>query len=277
MIKIYDHKRLFMKDYLSRLEEDEIRNNLMIGLLNIEQLEPDYLVSSAIDDEWLVGMIAGKNMIIASNTCNQVLYDDMAQHMEQINYPGIIGAKSYADAYQDAYKRMHGSSMVTKMNQRIYACKKLHNSNQINGSIRHARSQDIPILKDWLYDFEMQIEGHANQEYVLKRLQQSIDEKRLYVLEINGELVSMTQRTRPLKFSETVSYVYTPNQYRRKGYASFLVAFVTKEILGEKPMATLYTDLSNPTSNSIYMKIGYRPYCDSVMYDIPKNLKTKQS
>jgi predicted GNAT family acetyltransferase len=25
----------------------------------------------------------------------------------------------------------------------------------------------------------------------------------------------------------------------------------------------LYTDLANPTSNSIYMRIGYEPVCDS--------------
>jgi len=27
----------------------------------------------------------------------------------------------------------------------------------------------------------------------------------------------------------------------------------------------LYTDLLNPTSNSIYQKIGYTPICDSLM------------
>jgi len=30
---------------------------------------------------------------------------------------------------------------------------------------------------------------------------------------------------------------------------------------------TLYTDLANPVSNSIYQRIGYRPVCDSNEYD----------
>ena len=28
----------------------------------------------------------------------------------------------------------------------------------------------------------------------------------------------------------------------------------------------LYTDLANPTSNKIYVDIGYQPVCDSVEY-----------
>jgi predicted GNAT family acetyltransferase len=28
----------------------------------------------------------------------------------------------------------------------------------------------------------------------------------------------------------------------------------------------LYTDLANPTSNSIYQKVGYRPVCDALHF-----------
>jgi hypothetical protein len=30
-----------------------------------------------------------------------------------------------------------------------------------------------------------------------------------------------------------------------------------------KRFCFLYTDLANPTSNAIYMRLGYRPVCDS--------------
>ena len=56
-----------------------------------------------------------------------------------------------------------------------------------------------------------------------------------------------------------------PEMLQEKGYATACVAGVCREILKSGyEFCTLYTDLSNPTSNSIYMKIGFNPVCDSV-------------
>jgi len=49
--------------------------------------------------------------------------------------------------------------------------------------------------------------------------------------------------------------------------ASALVAAVSQISLDSgKKFCILYTDLSNPTSNSIYQKIGYKPVCDCINY-----------
>ena len=61
--------------------------------------------------------------------------------------------------------------------------------------------------------------------------------------------------------------VYTPPDERRRGYATALVAEVSRIKLAEgKALCFLFTDLANPTSNSIYQKIGYRPVCDFAEY-----------
>jgi uncharacterized protein len=50
---------------------------------------------------------------------------------------------------------------------------------------------------------------------------------------------------------------------RNRGYAASCVATLTKLMLDSgKKFCCLYTDLANPTSNSIYQKIGYQPICD---------------
>ncbi|BAY85818.1 GCN5-related N-acetyltransferase [Calothrix parasitica NIES-267] len=57
--------------------------------------------------------------------------------------------------------------------------------------------------------------------------------------------------------------VYTPPEYRKKGYASACVAGLSQTLLGEGyKFCFLFTDLSNPTSNKIYQKIGYQPVAD---------------
>ena len=57
--------------------------------------------------------------------------------------------------------------------------------------------------------------------------------------------------------------MYTPPEYRRKGYASSCVAALSKTLLDKGyQYCFLFTDLANPTSNSIYQKIGYKPVCN---------------
>jgi predicted GNAT family acetyltransferase len=58
-----------------------------------------------------------------------------------------------------------------------------------------------------------------------------------------------------------------PRELRNRGYASACVAALSQQLLDAGwHFCTLYTDLANPTSNSIYQRIGYRPVCDSAEY-----------
>lgn len=89
--------------------------------------------------------------------------------------------------------------------------------------------------------------------------------KKIYILEHEGVPVSMAGYTRELPAAIGVAFVYTPPYYRGKGYASSCVAQISQMALDKGySKCVLNTDLSNPTSNSIYQKIGYTPVCDSL-------------
>ena len=61
--------------------------------------------------------------------------------------------------------------------------------------------------------------------------------------------------------------MYTPPEHRGHGYASALTARVSAEQLAAgRRFCFLYTDLANPTSNKIYVAIGYRRVCDAIQY-----------
>ncbi len=79
----------------------------------------------------------------------------------------------------------------------------------------------------------------------------------------------MAMKTLPIAHSITINGVYTPPENRCQGYATALVAHLSQHLLdlGYK-FVNLFTDLENPTSNSIYQKIGYHPVCDFRMYSI---------
>jgi predicted GNAT family acetyltransferase len=61
--------------------------------------------------------------------------------------------------------------------------------------------------------------------------------------------------------------VYTPPDYRGRGYASACTAALSQQMLyAGYQYCFLYTDLSNPTSNRIYQNIGYELVCDIDSY-----------
>jgi predicted GNAT family acetyltransferase len=61
-----------------------------------------------------------------------------------------------------------------------------------------------------------------------------------------------------------VGPVYTPPEQRGRGYGTAATAAATAGILSAGAQPCLFTDLSNPTSNSIYQRIGYRAVTDCV-------------
>jgi predicted GNAT family acetyltransferase len=255
----------FKKSYGEFFEQDELKYALIWGIAQREEIVTNY-IESRIGNEFIVGILAGKNLIIAANTNEMNVYTDMVEYMESIRYPGIIGVKEHCSIYNDAYNQVTKKSMKVTMDQRIYSCNKVSDTKAKEGIFRMAKMNEVPLLIEWAIDFTKGIEGYTQDYDETKRnILSKIESNVLYVLEVNGNVVSMAARSRALRQTESVGYVYTPIHLRGNGYASQVVRELTKLIIGDGRKATLYTDLSNPTSNSIYMKIGYEPHCDSVM------------
>ncbi|MEV5433407.1 GNAT family N-acetyltransferase [Streptomyces sp. NPDC052701] len=65
-----------------------------------------------------------------------------------------------------------------------------------------------------------------------------------------------------------VDIVYTPAHLRGRGYAGAVTAEVSRAALdaGARDVV-LFADLSNPTSNALYQRLGYRTLTDWAVYD----------
>jgi predicted GNAT family acetyltransferase len=80
----------------------------------------------------------------------------------------------------------------------------------------------------------------------------------------DGQPVSLAGFGGPTPNGLRIGPVYTPPRQRRHGYGSAVTAAASQVALDHgKRFCFLYTDLANPTSNAIYMRLGYRPVCDS--------------
>ncbi|OLE96488.1 MAG: hypothetical protein AUG75_19875 [Cyanobacteria bacterium 13_1_20CM_4_61_6] len=85
--------------------------------------------------------------------------------------------------------------------------------------------------------------------------------------EVDSQPVSLCGHGGRTPHGIRIGPVYTPPEHRGHGYASALTAHVTQQQLdGGRDYCFLYTDLANPTSNSIYTKIGYAHVCEARDY-----------
>jgi hypothetical protein len=124
----------------------------------------------------------------------------------------------------------------------------------------------MAFLPYWIHGFHNEcfhptaaLSGEADEARYL------INAGRLYVLEDGGMPVSIARIGRELPTLSVVNLVYTPPYLRQKGYASALVAAVSHKILEQGRLScVLYTDAANPVSNSIYKKIGYVHFGDTL-------------
>jgi predicted GNAT family acetyltransferase len=131
------------------------------------------------------------------------------------------------------------------------------------GKMSIAEKSDIDILVKYIDSFQKDASLFPLQslETIRANTLNRIELKRLFVWIDDYDIVSIAAYTRETKNIGIISLVYSPPAYRGKGYASNLVKVLSESIIlteGKKACG-LFTDASNPTSNSIYKKIGYQP------------------
>ena len=93
------------------------------------------------------------------------------------------------------------------------------------------------------------------------------DDAGLLIWELDGVPVSVAGFGSPTSIGIRIGPVYTPPELRRRGFASALTADLSRRMLDRGyRFCFLYTDLSNPFSNKVYLRVGYEFVCESADY-----------
>jgi RimJ/RimL family protein N-acetyltransferase len=189
--------------------------------------------------------------------------------IDNVPVPGVMAKKDMALYFAQTFCSAKNLPYETVMEQRIYELTKVNHDIPHIGTMRLVEDSDMYFLPYWLeafYSAEVFGKTTMNIPQDAEQYLHRIRQKKMYVLEEQGKPVSLAGATRELQTVCGVANVYTPPYFRGKGYASSCVARLSQMILDRGfTKCVLYTDLANPTSNSIYQKIGYCPICDSVM------------
>ena len=184
----------------------------------------------------------------------------------------MIGDREIGEAFTQRWCTSYGSEVVDMMAQRIYQLTELAEPIFAEGHLRQACLDDQEIVVSWAAAFHREAMGDELPQAHYQRYQERILNGDIYLWD-NVVPMSMAARTRPTRSGISIGGVYTPPENRNHGYATSCVAALCKKLLTTYDFCVLYTDLSNPVSNSIYRRIGFKEYCDSVMYTFSQPTK----
>ncbi len=178
--------------------------------------------------------------------------------------PGVNGSERDARAFAAVWCERTGSATRVAMRSRLYRLGTLTPPDPMpSGAPRVAGDADTDLVLAWCEAFaaDMGETGAFRPDHIVDNLAQGG-----YTLwEVDGVPVSMAGVTAAAAGVARVAPVYTPPGQRRHGYGGAVTAAVSGAARGRgADEVVLYTDLANPTSNSVYQRLGYRAVEDRV-------------
>jgi GNAT superfamily N-acetyltransferase len=173
--------------------------------------------------------------------------------------PGVNGAVDATGAFAEAWGTRTGRSSAVITAMRMYRLGELvHPSGVPGGSAPAVALGEVGLVAGWFAAFHDEATPHAPVEDWRDLAERRVAAGQIHLWYDSGAAVSLAAVSAPAAGVARVGPVYTPPAARRRGYGAAVTAAATAAALaGGAAHVALYTDLANPTSNSIYQTIGY--------------------
>lgn len=277
----HDHPSELLALSGSHLEKRESENNLPLGLAYTLAGDPYYygddppLLLSILDNGDPVGVAVRtppRRIVLSRfDTDIEAAVDRLVGFLchGETRIPGVVGPERESRCFADGWKRVNpGLAAMISTRLRVFEARSVIDVPLASGRMRLAEMKDHPLMANWIAAFSREALGEeADPEKAERNAEKYIRERNLYVWDHDGP-VSIARESRAMKNGTVISLVYTPRVYRNRGYATSCVYHLTKKLLaGPYEFCSLFTDLSNPTTNRIYPKIGYVPLGDTLEFD----------
>lgn len=250
------------------LTEDPVRNNLILTLLHSRVAHPEPGRYWMVADPDRVRGVVFQSPLSFVATLTPMADEVIAGAVDAIveagaELPGVHGEAATAARFAGRWSERTKSPAHPVQGQRLYELEHPGTARAVGGSIRPAEADDRSVLIEWLEAF--QLETGQSAETPAEVVDRRLPAGQLWVWDDHGP-VALTAISAPVVSVGRIGPVYTPPERRSSGYASALVAAVSNAALARGERAILYTDLGNPSSNSIYRAIGYRCVSEVLRY-----------
>ncbi|WP_406112469.1 GNAT family N-acetyltransferase [Kitasatospora purpeofusca] len=177
---------------------------------------------------------------------------------------GAAGGAAATLAFGAAWAGATGTTSTVSTKERLYRLGELAAPPRPpSGRSRPAGAGDRELLIRWFAEFAEEVGLR------IPNVATVVDDRtaagQLHLWEDGGRPVAVAGASAVIAGMSRIGPVYTPADARGRGYASGVTAAASAAALARGAgEVLLYTDLANPTSNSIYQQIGYRAVEDCV-------------
>lgn len=139
------------------------------------------------------------------------------------------------------------------------------------GRLRPMCVDEGELALEWFRAFHVEADEQAGREpdptsgehFGLPDVMERIEDGRVFAwVDEDDRPLHLTGMNQPAFGVNRIGPVYTPKEHRGRGLASAAVAEVSRLILAEGARVCLFTDVANPVSNAIYLRIGFRAVVD---------------
>jgi GNAT superfamily N-acetyltransferase len=278
-----DNVEEFLAEAGDFLDARPVENNLLLTLAQMRRRNPEpsrwlWVTDDAVEDQSLhcepqvVGAavqtpISFRAALTPMPTAAvQAMVEGIAE--EAPDLPGVVGDATTASAFAGAWTTALGVPGHPLEGQRLYRLGDLTQPEDVPGQLRVATQRDIRLLVRWWmgFDEETMLERPASDDRAAV-MGARVESNLVWIWEVDERPVSMALHTAPAADAVRIGLVFTPPDQRRKGYAAACVGAVSQVALdaGAKH-CLLYTQLSNPTSNRVYQRLGYEPLSEILIY-----------
>ena len=266
-----DDVRDFREQVEPLLVEDEVRHSVPLGVLATIEHDPGRFAEHHL---WLVDdggavvacalMTPPFRLLVMGRSAG---FDELAATIraDRVPMPGVNGFVPEVDEFAESWTEATGGSTRVEMSMRMYASDAVVPVPDAPGRMRAAGDADRRLLGEWARAFAAETGLSEGPDEIARSIEARIGvDPGIVLWDVDGTPVALAGGTESSPGIARVGPVYTPPEHRRRGYATSLVAAWTSQLLGGGiRRCVLFTDLANPTSNSIYQAVGYRPYGDA--------------
>ncbi len=269
----YDEVADFLEDAGEFLAAREAEHNLILGLSSRLRQDPlafgeaPYL--AVVEDSRRVVAAALRtpphNLVLSEIDDRAALEPLCADVLLAFGaLPGATGPTEDVARFVELWETTTGARGRRAIAERIFRAEKVEPPRGVAGLMRPYAEPDRELALRWLDAFGTEALPDSHPGSPAGALENRLaDHEGGYVFWEDGEPVCIAGFGGPTPNGIRIGPVYTPPDLRGRGYGSALTAALTQQLLdGGRRFCFLFTDLSNPTSNSIYQRIGYRPVSD---------------
>jgi RimJ/RimL family protein N-acetyltransferase len=251
--------REFVEFHRPALERDEVKYNLMLGLLArlLETEQPELRL-------WTLG--APGQCAMQTTPHSAIILGDLsaaqcyafAEDTLGFDYPGVVGLDETAALFVERATE-RGVKFAVPIPQLIHALREPPIYPAASGAARLVELGDLETFADWMVAFIREATPHDTPPARVV-MEKTVAARRYRFWTVDGEPVAMAGIVRRTRHAAAIAGVYTPPALRRRGYAGAVTAAVVEAVFAEgRTAACLYTNLRYHASNRCYAKIGFKP------------------